>query len=83
MTVEQFAHDIAKHISGAVEVSGNAVPAVGVKTHYYVIADVPEYVPHGFIPEGVENGYIADENGVSRGSVKSETGIENLALKFD
>ncbi len=67
----------------SVEISNRQTPAVGVKTHYYVIADVPEYVPHGFIPEGVENGYIADENGVFQGSVNSEAGIENLALKFD
>lgn len=67
----------------SVEVSSNATPAVGVKTHYYVLADVPEYVPHGFIPEGVENGYVADENGVSRGIVNGESGIEKLALKFD
>ncbi len=67
----------------SVEISNRQTPAVGVKTHYYVIADVPKYIPHGYIPDGVDNGYVADENGVSQGSVKSDAGIENLALKFD
>ncbi len=71
-------------VSKSVEISSRQTPAVGVKTHYYVIADVAGYVPHGYIPEGVENGYVADENGeFTRASVNGDNGISPMALKFD
>lgn len=74
----------ASGISKSVEMSSNPTPAVGVKTHYYVIADVPGYAPHGFVPEGVENGYVANENGeVTRASVNGDNGISPMALKLD
>lgn len=75
--------ELANAINKSVEISSRQTPAVGVKTHYYVLADVP-YTPHGFIPEGVESGYISDESGETiRASVNSDAGIENLALKLD
>ncbi len=74
----------ASGISKSVEISSRQTPAVGVKTHYYVIADVAGYVPHGYVPEGVENGYVADENGeFTRASVNGDNGISPMALKFD
>ncbi len=74
----------ASGISKSVEISSNPTPAVGVKTHYYVIADVAGYIPQGFIPEGAADGYLQEESGeVARASISGDDGISPLALKFD
>ncbi len=78
MTVEQFAHDIAKHISGAVEVSGNAVPAVGVKTHYFVVKNILNYATPVF--SGAVDGVLDTGTGEVRGFLQDGKSILPMAI---
>lgn len=82
ITSEQFARDIAKHISGAVEVSSNATPAVGVKTHYFVLKSVSNYVTPYEPPDlaNVEDGILNTSAGTVAGYVAEDTDIHPMAI---
>lgn len=66
----------------SVELSANKVPAVGVRTHYYIKKSVPGYVPYNPDPEieGVEEGILATDAGNVRGYVETDTSLQPMAL---
>lgn len=65
----------------SVEGSTNKVPAVGVRTHYYIIKSVP-YTPYDPEPEipGVEDGVVNTDSGKFRGYVEDESSVRPMAL---
>lgn len=70
----------------SVELSSNPVPAVGVRTHYFVTEDVPGYVP--FDPEAakLKHGMIETANGIVGGYVLPDSDgsdIRPMILKLE
>lgn len=64
----------------SVEVSENEIPAVGVKTHYYVLKSVSGYVTPSD-PPNLAEGVLGIENvGKVPGFVADETNIHQLAV---
>lgn len=69
-------------IYNSVEVSANETPAVGVKTHYYIVKGVSGYKPCEPEPDlsGVEDGVLETDNGIVQGYVQDENGTHPMAL---
>ena len=69
-------------IYNSVEVSANETPAVGVKTHYYIVKSVSGYKPCEPEPDlsGVEDGALETEIGIARGYVQDENGTHPMAI---
>lgn len=76
MTVEQF----NRLLAGSVEVSSNPIPAVGTRTHYYIVKNVPNYKPYDPDTENVQGGMLETENGTVRGYVQAESEIHPMAI---
>lgn len=78
ITVEQF----NKLLAGSVEVSSNPIPAIGTKTHYYIVKNVPNYKPYN--PEtdasNAADGFLDTESGTVRGYVQAESGIHPMTI---
>lgn len=69
----------------SVEFSRSKFPAVGVRTHYYSIKDVPGYTPFDPNPDipGVEDGVLETAEGKSRGFVNLNPGLQPMAVMVD
>lgn len=73
-------------IYGAVEVSGNAIPAVGVKTHFFEVKAISDYIPFSPEPEdipGIEDGLLdTDDAGRVRGYI-NDGSLHQMAISIN
>lgn len=67
----------------SVELSSNPVPAVGVRTHFYITKSVPGYVPYDPEAATIKDGMLETDSGVVRGFVQDESGESPMILKLE
>lgn len=80
-TLQNQIAELGEKVGSNIEVSSNEVPAVGVKTHYYIIKSVPGYTPYGSETEtsNIHDGVLDTDNGTVQGYVQDEA-IHPIAI---
>lgn len=78
--VQKQITELSEKVGSDIEVSSNEIPAVGVKTHYYITKSVPGYVPYDPEAAKVQDGVLEMDSGTVRGYVQDETGTRPIAL---